>query len=148
MQKNKAFAKKVKIFQGLMQDPLLNIVEQSNLKNFFSAYPFSKVAKNKQSKVFVKNYVENYGAEFASVGQGVYDSFFLLADAIRRSKGKLNPQDLSMAFIGARSKGPRGLNKMQKNHHVSMDVYLVQGNEKKSYEIIKHFKDVMPIPEM
>ena len=61
---------------------------------------------------------------------------------------KYLPEVLGQALLNAKVLGPRGQNVMESNHHVTMDINLVQGNKDKKYEIVKTFYNVKPNPEL
>ena len=148
LQKHPNVMRKAKVFSGLLQDPLLLIVEPEYIENFYSAYPFSRTSKEPLAVKYVTEYTQRFGAEFASVGQGVYDSILLLAEALRLTQTETAPEVLGQALLDAKVLGPRGQNVMESNHHVTMDINLVQGNKDKKYKIVKTFYNVKPSPEL
>jgi len=72
-----------------------------------------------------------------------YEAIYLYKEAVEKV-GSTNAQDVLKSLDEVSFEGPRGLIKMDREHHAALTMYLGQVQNDGSVKVVKSFKDVAP----
>lgn len=105
------------------------------------------IIENKQNEQFKQKWHKAYGDKVPIISEAVdvYNAVHLWAKAVNIAKSTDSQKVIKALESGLSFNAPSGLVQLlPASHHLKQNIYLVRGNDKRQFELIKTYESVVP----